>query len=351
MPRQPRIEFENAVYHVLARGNQRQDIFTDRHDHETFIRTLGETCERTGFQVLAWVLMGNHYHAVIRTPNANLVEGMQWLQNTYTRRFNVRHQQWGRLFGDRYKSILVEGTTPGAAAGGGDYLTSLIEYVLLNPARSGLIQAANGESIQDYEWSSLRHSVMQPARIRSKWDDVPDLLALFGLKDTAADRRKFVQRLDTRMRSEEALRCGLPNIDGPALHNTLSRGWFWGSQAFREAMLKRIDQSAERPINRNYTSSKLGKDHSSLGAEAILAKGLQHFRFAPTMATTSNKRGDLRRVAIAWAIWKRTTVPQAWIAEHLGMKTPANVSQQVRCYDQIPTADLSATEKQWRSFF
>jgi REP element-mobilizing transposase RayT len=66
----------------------------------------------TGWRVHAWVLMGNHYHLFIQTPEANLVSGMQWLQNTYTRRHNVRHRKWGRLFGDRYKAVLVEGQLP-----------------------------------------------------------------------------------------------------------------------------------------------------------------------------------------------------------------------------------------------
>ncbi len=56
--------------------------------------------------------MGNHYHLLIETPEANLVDGMKWLQNTYTRRFNVRHRAWGRVFGDRYKSVVVEGEVP-----------------------------------------------------------------------------------------------------------------------------------------------------------------------------------------------------------------------------------------------
>jgi putative transposase len=73
-----------------------------------FIETFGEACEKTGWLVDARVLMSNHYHLVLRTPQANLVAGMRWLQNTYTRRFNVRNQLWGHVFGGRYKAVLVE---------------------------------------------------------------------------------------------------------------------------------------------------------------------------------------------------------------------------------------------------
>jgi len=108
MPRQVRIEFAGAMYHVMARGDHREAIVRDDKDRKTFLRTLGEACGRTGFRIHAYVLMGNHYHLLVETPQANLAKGMGWLQNAYTRRINTRHRLWGHLFGDRYKSILVE---------------------------------------------------------------------------------------------------------------------------------------------------------------------------------------------------------------------------------------------------
>ena len=92
----------------MARGYRRQAIFVDDRDRELFMATLGQACERAGWHVQAWVLMGNHYHLLLQTPRPTLVAGMQWLQNTYTRRFNTRHRLWGRVFGDRYKAVLVE---------------------------------------------------------------------------------------------------------------------------------------------------------------------------------------------------------------------------------------------------
>jgi len=138
MARQVRIEFPGAFYHVMARGNRLNPIFVspDGADEELFLKTLGEACERSTFRVWAWVLMHNHYHLVLETPKANLVTGMGWLQNTYTRRFNTRHKAWGRLFGDRYKSILIDDDRSG---GGSSYLATLLDYVHLNPARAKLI--------------------------------------------------------------------------------------------------------------------------------------------------------------------------------------------------------------------
>jgi putative transposase len=84
-----RIEYGGAFYHVMARGNRRERIFRGEADRLLFYQTLGEACERTGWRVHAWVLMSNHYHLMVETPEANLVAGMRWLQNNYTRRHKI----------------------------------------------------------------------------------------------------------------------------------------------------------------------------------------------------------------------------------------------------------------------
>jgi len=83
MARGIRIEYAGAFYHVMARGNRRERIFREDEDRHFFCQTLGEACARTGWMVHAWVLMSNHYHLMVETPEANLVAGMKWLQNTY----------------------------------------------------------------------------------------------------------------------------------------------------------------------------------------------------------------------------------------------------------------------------
>lgn len=228
MARQVRIEFPGAFYHVMARGNRRDPIFVspDGADEELFLKTLGETCERNGFVIWAWVLMRNHYHLVVETPKANLVDGMAWLQNAYTRRFNVRHKQWGRLFGDRYKSVLIDDDRSG---GGSSYLATLLDYVHLNPARASLVRSSDGGSLLDYLWSSLSRGYALSPNKRPKWLRVAHGMELFGFSDKAADRRKFVQRLDERAATEEAERCGLAEIEGqsPEQHSPprLVLGW------------------------------------------------------------------------------------------------------------------------------
>ena len=82
MARSIRIEFPGALYHVMARGNRREPIYRDDEDRRYFLKALAQACERTGWRIHGWVLMTNHYHLLIHTPEANLVAGMKWLQST-----------------------------------------------------------------------------------------------------------------------------------------------------------------------------------------------------------------------------------------------------------------------------
>ena len=132
MPRPLRVEYEGARYHVMNRGDRREAIYADDEDRELFLQTLGEACMKTGWQVHAYCLMGNHFHLVMETPQANLVAGMKWLMGTYTQRFNRRHKHWGHLFGGRYKAQVIDERTP-------HYLKVAANYVHLNPARANLV--------------------------------------------------------------------------------------------------------------------------------------------------------------------------------------------------------------------
>ncbi|NLS95406.1 MAG: hypothetical protein GXX96_24965 [Planctomycetaceae bacterium] len=90
MARPVRVEFENAVYHVTARGNERKDIYRDPADRQRFLETLEEAVGRFGLVVHAYCLLGNHYHLLLQTPRAKLTGAAGWLQTTYSIRFNRR---------------------------------------------------------------------------------------------------------------------------------------------------------------------------------------------------------------------------------------------------------------------
>jgi REP element-mobilizing transposase RayT len=139
MPRNPRIEFEGAIYHVMARGNHQNKIVFSDDDRRVFVATLKQLGEKTGWEIFCWVLMSNHYHMVFRTPKPNLVEGMSWFQKTFTQRINARNHLRGHLFAGRYKAILVENQDLAGKSYSSDYLSTLINYVHLNPGRAGLV--------------------------------------------------------------------------------------------------------------------------------------------------------------------------------------------------------------------
>jgi putative transposase len=326
MPRSLRLEFPGAFYHVMARGNRKEPIFEDDDDRRFFLATLAEACGMTGWRVHAWVLMGNHYHLFIETPEPNLVAGMKWLQNTVTRRHNVRHRKWGRLFGDRYKAVVVDGADT-------YHYRTLVDYIHLNPVRARLIQPRKGQSVMDFRWSSLAGGWSLPPRSRPAWLAAANGFRRFGLDDTVTGRRRLVEALDRRAVEEEFQNCGVPplpdEVDARCSH--LRRGWFWGSREFAE----KLGQLTEKSVRERDRTSRAYKRtpeivaHGDEQAERWLEEGLRAAGLTPDEVRNSSG-SDPRKLALAELLWKRTTVSQAWIAERLGMRSAANVSQQLR---------------------
>ena len=319
MARSVRIEYEGAYYHVMARGNRRKAIFRDDDDRKFFLACLSECCEKTGWKVHAWVLMGNHYHLFIETPEANLVAGMKWLQNTVTRRHNVRHRKWGRLFGDRYKSVLVEGEAA-------NYYMTLWDYVHLNPARAGLVNVKEGGSILDYPWSSVAGGYALMPQQRAKWLAAEEGLRVMGYADTARGRREMVEYLDGRALEEGRKSGFVEKAEGVDRRKSdLRRGWYWGSQEFAEKALEGAAKVLKKGKSRAYARSRERQAHGEKEAEKLLRDGLAAagLKTAELDKLAANER---RKVAVARVIWRQTTVSQGWIAEKLGMKNAANVS-------------------------
>jgi putative transposase len=108
MARKPRVEFEGAFYHVIVRGNQRQEIFADERDRVTYLARIEHYRERYGFSLYAFVLMPNHVHLLIETKKVFLSKIMQGIQFTYTQMYNRRHRTLGHLFQGRFKAILCD---------------------------------------------------------------------------------------------------------------------------------------------------------------------------------------------------------------------------------------------------
>ncbi|WP_207215860.1 transposase [Pseudolysobacter antarcticus] len=164
MSRPLRIEFSGALYHVMARGNAREDIFRNDADREHFLASLGRACARFDWQVWAYYLMDNHYHLLVETRRATLSRGMREVNGIYTQAFNRRHGRVGHVLQGRYKSVLIDKDA---------YLQEVSRYIVLNPVRACLCANAG-----DWEWSSYR-AVMGKAPAED-WLAVADTLATFG---------------------------------------------------------------------------------------------------------------------------------------------------------------------------
>jgi len=140
MPRPLRIEYEDAYYHVMNRGRGRQNIFHDKDYFEAFLKTLEEAHQRFGIQILCYCLMSNHYHLLVKTPEANLGRAMRHINGLYTQRYNRLKKSDGPLFRGRYKAILVEEDS---------YQLQLSRYIHRNPIDAKVVKV-----LADYQWSS-----------------------------------------------------------------------------------------------------------------------------------------------------------------------------------------------------
>src|SRR5436190_1917991 len=142
MTRPLRIPVAGGAYHVFARGNAKQVIFLDDRDHQVFLDVVVEALSRFSWQCLAYCLMPNHYHLVVRTRNPNLSRGMRQINGVYAQRFNHRHDRVGHVFQGRFGATLIQED---------EHLLEAIRYVVLNPLRAGLARSAD-------EWLWCSHS-------------------------------------------------------------------------------------------------------------------------------------------------------------------------------------------------
>ncbi len=137
-----RVHCPQGVYHVVVRGVRRERIFFQREEYVAYLRFLREACRRYGTSVLAYVLMPNHVHLLVRVSETPLGRAMQFLQGNFARWYNRRYGYTGHLFQGRYRAWLCEDER---------YLWALVRYIHGNPVRAGLAGAPGA-----YRWSSFR---------------------------------------------------------------------------------------------------------------------------------------------------------------------------------------------------
>ena len=303
MARPLRIEYPGATYHVMARGNQGRAIFKDDGDRQRFLETLGEACDKTGWRIHAYVLMGNHYHLLIETPEGNLVAGMKWLQGTYTQRYNGRHKVLGHLFQGRYKAVPVEAANAG-------YLESVSTYIHLNPARAGLIEIGK-EKLRDYRWSSYPWHLSVPGR-GPAWLETRRVMGALRLK--AGDRRGYEIYLEGRV-LELGLKAGRVELEEQ--WKSLRHGWYVGGERFAERLRNKIERLG-RGCQRESHSGVVKREHGEQAAGQLLRRGLAALGLAADDMTAPPKV-SAEKAALAGWLRARTSVSLRWVSARLHM--------------------------------
>jgi putative transposase len=312
MPRKPRIEYPGAIYHIMSRGNRSQAIFGGDQDYQLFLHTLDEACTKTGWRIHAFVLMNNHYHLLLETPEANLVTGMKWLQGTYTQRYNSRHKQWGHLLQGRYKALLVDGS-------GGEYFLIVSNYIHLNPVRAKMFDLKK-KRLADYRWSSYP-LYFRPSK-RPVWLAVDRTLGMLRLSDDRKGRKHYRSMMHKKI-------LEIAGSDSPrtvdAQWAKIRRGWYFGTEAFRDKMVERLDEILNGNSRRESFSGKQVRLHDEQEALCLLKTGLRSFGIESDALKEMKKSAPEKQV-ISWYLRTNTIVSNRWVADQLHCGHPSNVS-------------------------
>lgn len=308
MARKVRVEFAGACYHVINRGNYRRDLFAANGAAESFQQCLFEAAQRFGWRVHAFVVMRNHFHLAVETPEPNLSEGMRWLQGTWAVRFNRYRGEVGRPFQGRYKALHVEPGHP---------LAQVVHYIHLNPVRANVLPL---DRLLEFRWSSLplfaakaRPPELEPTTVLSESG---------GLPDSPAGWRRYVQYLGVLAEEEAKLR--------DKKFGRLSRGWVIGSVGFKADLRKEL--AAHDVIRGRF--GLLGADAAAqreLRAELWEERlGLAAMALRIDLEALPDRKSAPEKVQLATVMKMTTSVSNGWLADRLGMGEPASVSQYVR---------------------
>lgn len=324
MPRSARIDAPGALHHIICRGIERRKIFLDDSDRNEFIDRLSTIVNETSTPVYAWALIPNHFHLLLRTGKVPISIVMRRLLTGYALFFNGRHRRSGRLFQNRYKSILCQEQT---------YLLELVRYIHLNPLRAGIIQDL--KALDKYSYSGHSHLM---GKKPNQWQDANKVLGLFGTRKGAAKTkyRKFIEAgaLDGRR----------PEFTGGGLIRS-SGGWgvlktmrkmkqhlkgderILGDSDFVESVLRQAQEDFEhhyRLIASGYT------------LDTIIDRVADIFELTPKLIISSSKeptRVRARSVAAYWAV-NHLQMQGTEVGRSLSL-TQSAVSRAVRRGEQI----------------
>ncbi len=324
MSRGPRLDAPGALHHVIVRGIEGRRIFLTERDREDWVERLAVVAPQTELAVLAWAMLPNHVHLLVRTGKQPLATAMRRLLTGYAGAFNRRHRRIGRLFCNRYKSILVEEEP---------YLTELVRYIHLNPLRAGIVEDLAG--LDAYPWSG--HSALLGRGASRPWQAVDEVLNRFDVQRRAALRRyrEYVSEGVPRGRRPELQGGGLRRSMGawkaiPDLRRGREHGLaderILGSGEFVEAVHREL-KTEHPPASRSSAAEQL----PSLIGRCAAAWGVS----VPQLQS-GNRRRDVSqaRSAAAMLAVRELGLPLTVVAAHLGV-TPGAIRHGIARGEQL----------------
>jgi REP element-mobilizing transposase RayT len=262
------------------------------------LNVLVEAVGRYGWRLHAYVLMRNHYHLAVETPEPNLVAGMHWIQGTFCNRFNRFRGQNGHVFQGRYKAIILEDANA---------LARVVDYIHLNPVRAGAVKVARMER---YPWSSLGESLKKKRVAGLVCEDW--LKARGGWEDNARGVRSYLRYLKELGEDEERQkREGLVKM---------SRGWALGTRGWKEALAREL-------ANKVYVEGMQKEEIEELREmrwNEILTRSLGE-QGKTESDVKKRPRFQIWKMQIAARLRKEGGAPVGWIAEKLQMGKPSSL--------------------------
>ena len=311
MSRAWRIVYPGALYHVLSRGNERRDIFVDDDDRRMFLDTLGQMAERFQLDIAAYVLMGNHYHLLLRTRRANLSKSMQWFGVTYTNRFNSLNSHSGHLFQGRFKSMIVQNDA---------YLLRLSYYIHRNPVRAGIV-----ERLADYRWSSYANYAF--GKKGPDWLNTELLLSQFINVD---DSHRAYRQAAQKYSKEEHL-----------LWEDLRHGFIMGSKQFVESIKASYLPTAPHKEIPHQIKVACDVDPRVLLEKAATVLGADLKRFKNSGKVSA--QDVLNRDLLLYMVWQQGHQTNQQIGELFGL-TYSAVSRRISLFKNRIRRDKIARE-------
>ena len=313
MPRKARIDAPGALQHIICRGIERRKIFSDDADKNNFVARLGRVISETQTPCYGWALIDNHFHLLLKTGNVPIATVMRRLLTGYAVSFNLRHNRSGRLFQNRYKSILCQEDA---------YLLELVRYIHLNPLRAGLVSSMH--QLDRYRFGC--HGFLL-GKINNDWQDSHYVLKLFGKRVSSARKRYrgFVEKGVKKGRRPDLIGGGLIRTAG---------GWaalkayrrmkihikgderILGDSDFVDSVLKAQNERLER----RYRIQMQGYDFDKIAYRVAKIFELKPEEFLSNIR--QRKRVKARSLLCYWAV-NELKLPGAAVARRLKMSSSA----------------------------